>query len=300
MLPRGGDPQLDLRQSSGQDLLDLDKEPDGVSAKLALLDEMRRFCTPATCRHRALSEYFGQAYQPPGARSTASVGAGPAGSEGSSPGPLCGACDVCLGETDGWVDGTEAARMILSCVARLGQPYGMGHVVDVLRGANTERIRGRGHDQLSTWGLMKDRGRKELMYLVFQLLDQQILYRSDGEYPVLLLNPASRQVLVGERTVQVQPVKTARVRTTTAEAESWEGVDRELFEQLRGLRTELARTRQVPPYVIFSDASLRDMARRRPETEAQFLEVHGVGEKKLADFGSTFLTQITKYTIASS
>ncbi|MGD8816073.1 MAG: RecQ family ATP-dependent DNA helicase, partial [Acidobacteriota bacterium] len=249
---------------------------EGLQAALELLDEMRRFCAPGRCRHRSLSEYFGQRYEAPeGAQA-----------EG------CGACDVCLGETEGVVDGTREAQMILSCVARVEQHYGMGHVVDVLRGADTERIRSLGHDRLSTWGLMKERDRKEVMNLTFQLLDQELLARTEGEYPVLHLNDASLEVMRGERAVQLVPVKVKKARTTAREAASWEGVDRDLFERLRTLRSELARERDVPPYVIFSDASLQDMARRRPATPEEFLEVHGVGDKKLADLGPAFLTCI--------
>lgn len=251
--------------------------PESLQATLDLLDEMRRFCAPGTCRHASLTVYFGQRYEPPG---------------GDEDG--CGACDVCLGETEGLVDGTREAQMVLSCVARVDQSYGIGHVADVLRGADTERIRSLGHDSLSTYGLIPDRTRTELMNLTFQLLDQRVLDRSGGEYPVLQLNETSMSVLRGERQVQLVPVKTRRVRTTRGETESWEGVDRELFEELRALRTRLARQRNVPPYVIFSDASLRDMARRKPASPEQFLQVHGVGEKKLADLGETFLACISE------
>jgi len=250
----------------------------GLAAALGLLDGIRRFCAPGRCRHRSLSEYFGQEYSP-------------ADDDG------CGACDVCLGETEGVVDGSREAQMILSCVARVEQRYGMGHVADVLRGANTERVRSMGHDRLSTWGLMKDRARKEIMNLAFQLLDQDLLARSDGEYPVLVLNDASLEVMRGERAVQLVPVKVKKARTTAREAASWEDVDRDLFESLRELRTELARERDVPPYVIFSDASLQDMARKLPATPAEFLAVHGVGDKKLADLGEAFLECIAAYSV---
>ena len=244
-----------------------------LEGPLALLDEMRRYCAPGTCRHRTLTEHFGQHYEPPN-------------------GDDCGACDVCLGETEGLVEATREAQMILSCVARVDQSYGMGHVADVLRGADTERIRSLGHETLSTYGLMSGRTQKELMNLTFQLLDQRLLERSTGEYPVLRLNDASLEVLRDERTVHLVPAKSRRVRTTAREAASWEGVDLELFESLRQLRTELASERGVPPYLIFSDASLRDMALRKPATREQFLDVHGVGEKKLADLGEAFLACI--------
>ena len=249
---------------------------EGLEAALQLLEEIRRFCAPGRCRHRGLSEYFGQVYEPPG---------------GAEP-PGCGACDVCLGESEGLVDGSRDAQMILSCVARVGQRLGMGHVVDVLRGADTERVRRLGHHELSTWGLMKGRDRKEIMNLAFQLLDQDLLARTEGEYPVLYLNETSLAVMRGEQPVQLVPVRVKRARTTAREAASWEGVNRELFDSLRELRTDLARQRNVPPYVVFSDASLRDMARGKPASAEQFLAVHGVGDKKLADFGEAFLACI--------
>jgi ATP-dependent DNA helicase RecQ len=185
--------------------------------------------------------------------------------------------------------------MILSCVARTGERFGMGHIVDVLRGADTERVRALGHERLSTWGLLEGRDRKEVMNLTFQLLDQGLLERTEGDYPVLYLNEASIEVMRGKRAVQLVPVRVKRARTTAREASSWEGVDRDLFESLRGLRTELAAARGVPPYVIFSDASLRDMARKKPSSADELLDVHGVGEKKLADLGAAFLRRIHEH-----
>ncbi len=256
---------------------ELEGNGDGLEASLQLLDGIRRFCTPGRCRHRSLTEYFGQTYELP---STADG---------------CGACDVCLGETEGLVDGSSDAQMILSCVARTGERFGMGHVVDVLRGADTERVRSLGHHQLSTWGLLKGRDKKEVLNLAIQILDQGLMERTGGEYPVLFLNEVSIEVMRGKRAVQLVPVRVKRARTTAREASSWEGVDRDLFESLRGLRTELAGARGVPPYVIFSDASLRDMARKKPSSPDEFLDIHGVGEKKLATLGAAFLARIREY-----
>ncbi len=272
---------------------------DGLEASLELLDGIRRFCAPGRCRHKALSEYFGQTYELP-AVAGGSVLENAETADDLSGADGCGACDVCLGETEGLVDGTRDAQMILSCVARVEQRFGMGHVVDVLRGADTDRVRSLGHDRLSTWGLMKGRNRKEVMNLAFQLLDQGLLERSEGEYPVLHLNDASLEVMRSGRAVQLVPIKVKRARTTAREAASWEGVDRDLFEHLRELRTELARERDVPPYVIFSDASLQDMARKRPATPEEFLDVHGVGDKKLADLGEAFLACIRGHTGAET
>lgn len=241
--------------------------------ELHLLDEMKRFAAPGKCRHRTLKAYFGQDY----------------------PKDNCGACDFCLGESEDLVDGTREAQIILSCVARVGQRFGVGHVVDVVRGSSSERIRGLQHDSLSTFGLLKDVPKKTVTNMVYQLLDQDVLARSNGQYPVLLLNEVSWEILRGQRTVMMLPIKTKKVRKTTVEKDSWDGVDRKLYEVLRYVRTELARERNVPPYIIFSDASIRDMARRRPTSSDDMLNVHGVGAKKLADFGLRFLEAILEY-----
>jgi ATP-dependent DNA helicase RecQ len=254
--------------------VDLD-EPSAVQeAAEEHLDHMRRFCAPGHCRHKHLSEYFGQAYD----RAS------------------CGACDVCLGESAVLEDGTERARMILSCVARTGQRFGAGHVVDVLRGAETDRILALRHHELSTYGLLEKTPKKTLTALVYQLLDQDLLDRTGGDYPVLRLNESSWEVLRGEREVRFLPTSTSKrgVRKTAIDRESWEGVDPGLFESLRELRTEIARERGVPPYVIFGDVSLRDMARQRPADRESFLEIHGVGVKKLDDFGERFLARIAE------
>jgi ATP-dependent DNA helicase RecQ len=249
--------------------------PQTVRASMDLMEHMRRFCAPGSCRHKILSEYFEQEYPP----------------------PKCNACDVCLEETEDLQDGTIEAQMILSCVARVGQRFGMGHVVDVLRGADTQRLKSLGHHNLSTYGLMKDLPKRALNHMIFQLIDQNLLTRTLGDYPVLKLSPESRPVLTGDRNVWLVPSrkKKERVKKTSIEKHSWQGVDRDLYSHLRILRTQLARDRQVPPYVIFSDATLRDMARRMPRTLEAFLDVHGVGEKKQADFGSLFLGHIESY-----
>jgi len=244
-----------------------------LQASLELLRHMRRFCSAIQCRHRQLTEYFGQDYEP----------------------ESCGACDVCLGEVEGVTDGTVTAQKILSCVARVEQRFGVEHVVDVLVGADTERVRRWRHEELSTYGILKAIKRKELSNLVYQLLDDGVLARSGDERPVLRLNDASWEVLRGKRTVRLRAPKQEVKKTTARDQASWEGVDRDFFELLRELRRELAEERDVPPYVIFSDASLRDIARLLPRTPAEFLAVHGVGERKLSDLGPRFLAFVKAY-----
>jgi ATP-dependent DNA helicase RecQ len=238
-----------------------------------LLAHMRRFCTAATCRHRQLSEYFGQAYTQ----------------------PACGACDVCLDEVEGMADATITAQKILSCVARAGERFGTEHIVDVLLGADTERVRRWRHERLSTYALLKGTARKSLTNMVYQLIDQGLLERTTDDRPILKLNEGSWAVLRGRQTVRLQQPKSAGVMETRFAAESWEGVDRGLFEDLRALRREIAEERGVPPYVLFSDATLRDMARARPASAATFITIRGVGQRKLEDLGTRFVARVVTY-----
>jgi len=243
-----------------------------IAAARGLLEHMRRFCTGVHCRHRRLSEYFGQLYSK----------------------PTCGACDVCLNEVEGLADATVTAQKILSCVTRVGEHFGAAHIVDVLLGADTERVRRWGHEKLTTYALMKGANRKSLTNMVYQLLDQDLLERSNDEFPVLRLNEASWEVLRGQRAVRLlQPKK--KVEKTRFDEQSWEDVDPGLFESLRILRREIARERNVPAYVLFSDATLRDMARLRPGSPDALLSIRGVGERKVTDLGQRFLEVIVTY-----
>jgi ATP-dependent DNA helicase RecQ len=249
------------------------KEPAGViAASRELLDHMRRLCTGVYCRHRKLSEYFGQEY----AR------------------PNCEACDVCLNEVEGLADATVTAQKILSCIARAGERFGAEHIVDLLLGANTERVRRWRHEELSTYGLLKGTDRKTLTSMLYQLIDDGVLERTADERPVLHLNDASREVLRGKRTVRLLQPK-IKVRKTRFDEKSWQSVDTGLFETLRNLRREIANQRNVPAYVLFSDATLRDMARLRPSSPSALLGVRGVGERKLADLGERFIDEIKNY-----
>jgi ATP-dependent DNA helicase RecQ len=243
-----------------------------IGAARELLEHMRRFCTAVYCRHRKLSEYFGQEYSKAN----------------------CEACDLCLNEVEGLADATLTAQKILSCVARAGEHFGAEHIVDVLLGADTERVRRWHHEELTTYGLMKGTSRKTLTNMVYQLLDAGLLERSAEERPVLRLNEASREVLRGTRAVRLLQPK-LKVKKNRLEEKSWDKVDSGLFETLRTLRRQLAEERRVPAYVVFSDATLREMARVRPGSVDALLGIRGVGERKLADLGRRFLEVISNY-----
>jgi ATP-dependent DNA helicase RecQ len=243
-----------------------------IAAQSELLRQMQRYCAGPRCRHRALVEYFGQTYEPAN----------------------CGACDVCLDDVRGMTDATVTAQKILSCVARCGERFGAGHIAEVLVGGETEAVRRAGHVDLSTWGLLKELPRKTVLSMVYQLLDQGLLERTTGEYPVLRLNAVSWEVMRGGRPVMLLSAP-AKVKRSRAEPASWEGVDRALFERLRQVRARIASERGVPAFVVFADTTLRELARVRPTTPGLMRNCQGVGEKKLAEFGERFLDEIRRH-----
>lgn len=238
-----------------------------------LLEQIRRYATVVGCRHAALSGYFGEQYA----------------------NPNCGACDQCLGEVEGVADATILAQKVLSCVARVEQRFGVEQVVDVLIGADSERVRRWHHEQLSTYGLLKDLPRKTITNLIYQLVDASLLERTGGDRPILKLNADSWAVLRGKRSVKLLQAKKPRAARTRLEETSWRDVDEALYESLRELRREIAVERSVAAFVILHDSTLRDLARARPSTIEQLRAIRGMGERKLADFGARLLERIKQY-----
>lgn len=247
--------------------------PEVAATARSLMEDMRRLASSYECRHAALSAHFGQPYDQPD----------------------CGACDVCLEELVGVEDATLTAQKILSCVARVQERFGVGHVTDVLRGAGSERIRRLGHDKLSTFGLLRELPEQTVVDLIYQLADQGILDRTADEFPLLRLNEQSWAVMGGTRTVRLLTRAAGPARRAAVAIESWEGVDRGLFDDLRALRRELAEQRGVPPFVIFNDATLRELACRRPTALDGLRRVVGVGERKREQFGDVFVERIGAY-----
>lgn len=254
-------------------------DAESTEAQLNLVREMRRLISAMGCRHRMLSEHFGQNYTPP-------------------PGQAhCNACDVCLGETEPEPDAKRIGRIILSAVARTDQRYGAAHIADILRGADTERIRGAGHDGLSVYALLKDHRKAALASFIDQLVAAEALERVvDGHFETLRFGPRGVAVMKGEETVPLaRPVGTGsakserRRRDRAPDATPLSHDEKQLFEKLRQVRMEIATERAVPPYVVFSDATLRDLVRVRPASLDAMLEVKGVGRAKLEAFGDTFL-----------
>ena len=233
------------------------------------LDAMLGYCELTTCRRQSLLAYFGERLAEP-----------------------CGNCDNCLDPVQTW-DATEAAQKALSCVYRTEQRFGAGYVIDVLRGKDDERIRRFGHDRLSTFAIGRDLDARQWRSVVRQLVARGLLRVDMEGYGSLMLTPESRSLLRGEpqlllrrdrRVGRVERERSVPARDGPVSAD-W----RDLWEALRQRRRELAHAQRVPPYVIFHDASLKEMVERRPRTLAEFSQIPGVGSAKLRRYGQTFL-----------
>jgi ATP-dependent DNA helicase RecQ len=258
----------------------LEREGELSDATQSLLRDMERYTASVGCRHRHLARYFGDHASHAGSAS-------------------CGSCDYCLGELEAASDPVPLARKILSCVARVGQRFGAGYVATVLRGQATEQVVARRHETLSTFALLPDKPVAEIRAYIEQLIALELLTTTDDAYPVLRLTSRGVALLKDEASypgltlARQRIVKKGAPRAASrAEAESWQDVDRGLFERLRTVRLEIARARKVPPYVIFHDATLREMARLKPSTQQALLHVKGVGTRKAEDLGEIFVRAI--------
>jgi ATP-dependent DNA helicase RecQ len=248
-------------------------EPQAYDIAAAKLGQMYHYCSGVACRHKAILHYFGQDLAQENCRS----------------------CDICLGEIEGVPDALIVAQKILSSVIRQGERYGADYTSGVLVGSKEDRILLNHHDELSTYGILGKETKSAVRDWVEQLIEQECMERV-GEYGVLRLTEKGRLVLKGkEQPLLLEAAKKKAPAKPPAAKDSWEGVDRGLFEELRILRRRLAQERGMPAYIVFGDAALRDMARKRPTTPADFLRVSGVGEKKLEQYGEAMLAVIRAY-----
>ena len=239
--------------------------------ELHKLNAMIAFAESLTCRRRVLLGYFGERLDED-----------------------CGNCDICL-DPPARFDATVDAQKALSCVYRVGQRFGLRHIVDVLRGRDSERIRSLGHDRLSVYGIGADKGETEWISLLRQLIHHGLLAQDIGDYSVLKLTETARPLLRGERTLELAlpRIREKAKKPKTPKAAAGRGpYDEALFERLRALRKRLADEQGVPPYVVFGDATLIEMARDKPADEAALLRITGVGQSKLARYGADFLGAI--------
>jgi ATP-dependent DNA helicase RecQ len=199
---------------------------------------------------------------------------------------------------DTW-DGTVAAQKVLSCIARTGQRFGASHVTDVLRGADTEKVRKFGHDALSTYGIGADRSKQAWRSIIRQLVAKGMIEVDITGYGSLLLDESCRSVLLGEREVEFRhepdPVPQNTTKTSRRDDVPESGKERDLFEALRNLRMELSKEQGVPPYVVFGDKTLLAMVEHCPSTLDEFRQLHGVGDVKLKRYGKPFLEVISTF-----
>jgi ATP-dependent DNA helicase RecQ len=255
----------------------LERNGELTDASRKLLRDIERYAAGVACRHRALVSYFGDTYSKQD----------------------CSACDYCLDELETTADPIVVARKILSCVARVGQRFGVAHVANVLCGSETEQISSRGHHRLTTFGLLRDAPVPEVRGYIEQLIAHGFLRQTDDAFPVVMLSESGIKLMKDPSTHpdfvlarQRRPVKGRVEKRSGIEADSWQDVDRDLFERLRTVRLEIARARGVPPYVIFHDTTLREMARVRPTTMGELHGIRGIGARKAEDLGETFLAAI--------
>jgi ATP-dependent DNA helicase RecQ len=238
------------------------------------LDALLGYCETTDCRRQVLLRYFGEEHEP------------------------CGNCDVCLNPVASF-DGTEAAQKALSAVYRTGQRFGMGHVIDVLMGAETERIRALGHDRLSTYAIGRDFTRRTWQSIFRQLAAMGLLVSDAAGHGGFSLGPDCRAVLRGERRIRLRqdPSDRPRLPRTKGRAATIfaKPGDEILFQALRARRLALAQAQGVPPYVIFHDATLAEIARIKPRDTGAFAHIPGVGEAKLARYARDFLDVVASH-----
>ncbi|MCH7852298.1 MAG: ATP-dependent DNA helicase RecQ [Candidatus Marinimicrobia bacterium] len=253
-----------------------DMEPEPKEIALGKVQGIFDFCTGVTCRHQAILNYFGQDLDKAN----------------------CGACDVCLGDLDLMEDSLVAAQKIISCILRLDEQFGADYTALVLTGSREQRILNNGHDALSTYGLLSDYKKRITRDWIEQLVAQGYIQKS-GDFNVLEVTTTGKSVLQGIETPRLLKPAKKSARVSRVAKDSWDGVDKDLFEALRKLRWKIADRKSMPAYIVFGDAALRDMARRRPATPEEFLQVSGVGQQKSKEYGTAFLTAIKDYYLAN-
>ena len=255
-------------------LLENNENAEQRQVEIFKLNLMSAFAEAQTCRRQVLLNYFGEYHAEP-----------------------CGNCDICLDPPKTY-DGTDDARKALSCVYRVGQRYGMGHVIEVLRGAQSQRIRELGHDKLTTYGIGKDQSHEYWLSVLRQLIHKGLLVQNITRHLVLQLTEAARPVLRGDQPLELAVPRTELLsakKLRRRELELAQGDDATLFRELRKLRKQLAEEEGIPPYVVFNDATLLELAQFKPVTEADLLTINGVGYRKLERFGEAFLECIREH-----
>ncbi|MBM7070961.1 DNA helicase RecQ [Shewanella sp. 202IG2-18] len=244
--------------------------------ELHKLNSMAAFAEAQTCRRQVLLHYFDEPANEP-----------------------CGNCDICLDPPKQY-DGLEDAQKVLSCIYRIKQSYGLNYLIDVLRGSQNHLVVERGHNKLSTWGIGKDKSHEHWLSVCRQLIHLGLATQDVTRGSSVRLNPQARNVLMGEQPLQLAVPRmqlSVATRKSKGNSRAPQHYDRQLFAKLKSLRRKLADELEIPPYLVFSDATLAEMAAQTPTDKYEFLAINGVGERKLERFGNEFIETINQYLI---
>ncbi|MFM2586618.1 ATP-dependent DNA helicase RecQ [Vibrio campbellii] len=252
----------------------LDEKDDGPQKQVEThkLNAMSAFAEAQTCRRQVLLNYFGEYREKP-----------------------CGNCDICL-DPPKHFDATEEARKALSCVYRVNQSFGMGYVVEVLRGMQNIRVRENGHDKISTYAIGRDHSHDYWVSIFRQLIHKGLLFQNITRNSTLQLTEEARPLLRGDVTLELAvPRLDTAARAAKSDKLTSKNYDKKLFAKLRKLRKSIADEDGLPPYVVFSDATLIDMAEILPTSYGEMLAVSGVGQRKLEKYADPFLDLIQEH-----
>lgn len=233
------------------------------------LNAITAFAEAQTCRRLVLLNYFGENRQ-----------------------TACNNCDICLDPPKQY-DGLVDAQKALSCIYRVGQRFGIGYIVEVLRGSNNQRIRELGHDKLPVYGIGREQTNEYWVSILRQLIHRGMIIQNISRFSALQLTESARPVLRGEVPLQLAVPRVLSVKTRNQNNKTYQGnYDKKLFAKLRKLRKSIADEDNIPPFVVFNDATLIEMAEHCPTTSAELLLINGVGERKLERFGDSFIVLI--------
>jgi ATP-dependent DNA helicase RecQ len=235
------------------------------------LDQMVEYCELATCRRHYLLVYFGEDYQH----------------------AICEGCDVCFSPTEE-IDATIISQKILSAIIRTGQQFGINYIIDILRGSKNRKIFERNHHQLSVYGIVNDFSKEDLRWIINQLVYRNLLVKNGDGYPILQLSLGGNEFLKKRGKIRFPKVQVTAPLSPQRDEVGAE-YDKELFERLRLLRKKIADEQGVPPFVVFGDLALQQMALYLPQSEENFARISGVGDAKLQQYGKIFTEVIRTF-----
>ena len=253
----------------------LDQMTDDIERQRAFekFEKMIRYATHNSCRRKQLLKYFGEEYLIKN----------------------CKACDICLGDANK-IDITTDARMIMSAILRTGQYFGGGHIIDIVYGAKTKRIKELGHHRIKTYGVGQDKNKNHWRFIIDELLAIDALLQEGDKYPVLKISDSGLDILYGKKQVSALKIESKEIKKIKSDKiQDDELFDKDLFEKLRFKRKDLAEKQNIAPFIIFSDKTLKEMCCYYPTNKFEMSKINGVGDVKLKHYGDEFINIINKY-----